>query len=695
MNFHVGFLSSGDDLKGAVDQSKKLDFVRESSLVLLGNAQNVAEVVLSGVCHRYPDLKFVSVENGAGWLPFLAESMDWQWLNVGAHKDYPDRLLPSEYVQPADLRHVLVRAGRHAIGDRPPRREPDVRDRLPARHQPLARPGLGVPEPARRHGAARWPGSPTRSSATSSSTRPPGSTTWTTRSDDATAPAARPAPHRRVDTPGPGRAVGSSLLHRAAFYIGGAWVSPSARRHSRWCPRRRRKRWGPSPSPRPATSTGPWTRHPGRFTGVRGHAWRRASVPGSWRGRPSSWPRRTPTSSAVTTDEMGCAVSQAPPAQTGLVAPVFPLLLRAPRSFDLERTVVSGDRAGTGHAGAGRRRRGHHPLERARSRWPPGRRPPRWRPGAPWCSSRPPRPRSATSSWPRRSPRPGVPPGCSTSCRRPRGGRAPGDPPRHRQGRLHRLDRGREAHHEPLRGPDEARLARARREVGGRPARRCRPLRRHPGVVRGGMHLSGQVCGAHTRVLVPPVSLRRGGRDRRGSGRRDRRRRSPRSGDRGRAAGGRAPAGPGGGLHRAGRRGRARGSPAADAPGPPPQGLVRGADDPRRVTNHMRVAREEIFGPVLSVIPHDGEDDACASPTTRATGSPAGCGAADPGRALSVARRLRTGSVAVNGQLPALPARPLRRLQGVRHGQRARSRGPARTSSSRAVSASPRRSSHR
>ena len=99
LNFHIGFLASQEDLKGAVDQSKKIDFTKESSLMLLGNAQNVAEVVLTGVCHRYPDLKFVSVENGAGWLPFLGESMDWQWLNVGAHKDYPDRLLPSEYLQ--------------------------------------------------------------------------------------------------------------------------------------------------------------------------------------------------------------------------------------------------------------------------------------------------------------------------------------------------------------------------------------------------------------------------------------------------------------------------------------------------------------------------------------------------------------------------------------------------------------------
>jgi len=98
LNFHVGFLNSIDDLKGAVDQRKKLDYTQETSLTLMGNAQNVAEVVLSGVCHRYPDLNFVSVENGAGWLPFLAESMDWQWLNVGAHKDYPDRLLPSEYL---------------------------------------------------------------------------------------------------------------------------------------------------------------------------------------------------------------------------------------------------------------------------------------------------------------------------------------------------------------------------------------------------------------------------------------------------------------------------------------------------------------------------------------------------------------------------------------------------------------------
>ena len=44
------------------------------------------------------------------------------------------------------------------------------------------------------------------------------------------------------------------------------------------------------------------------------------------------------------------------------------------------------------------------------------------------------------------------------------------------------------------------------------------------------------------------------------------------------------------------------------------------------VDNAMRIAREEIFGPVLSVIPYETEDDAVASPTIRTTASPARCG---------------------------------------------------------------------
>jgi predicted TIM-barrel fold metal-dependent hydrolase len=99
INFHVGFLASKAELKPQTQMLEKIFFTRENSLGLLSNARNVAEVVLTGVCHRYPGLRFVSVENGAGWLPFLWESMEWQRLNVGAHKSFPERLLPGEYLR--------------------------------------------------------------------------------------------------------------------------------------------------------------------------------------------------------------------------------------------------------------------------------------------------------------------------------------------------------------------------------------------------------------------------------------------------------------------------------------------------------------------------------------------------------------------------------------------------------------------
>jgi predicted TIM-barrel fold metal-dependent hydrolase len=39
----------------------------------------------------------VSVESGFGYIPFLLDSLDWQWVNANAPARYPDRLLPSEY----------------------------------------------------------------------------------------------------------------------------------------------------------------------------------------------------------------------------------------------------------------------------------------------------------------------------------------------------------------------------------------------------------------------------------------------------------------------------------------------------------------------------------------------------------------------------------------------------------------------
>jgi aldehyde dehydrogenase (NAD+) len=65
--------------------------------------------------------------------------------------------------------------------------------------------------------------------------------------------------------------------------------------------------------------------------------------------------------------------------------------------------------------------------------------------------------------------------------------------------------------------------------------------------------------------------------------------------------------------------------------------------------NSARVAREEIFGPVLVVIPHDGDDDAVRIANDSDYGLSGTVFAGDPERAWAVARRVRTGTMSING----------------------------------------------
>ena len=67
------------------------------------------------------------------------------------------------------------------------------------------------------------------------------------------------------------------------------------------------------------------------------------------------------------------------------------------------------------------------------------------------------------------------------------------------------------------------------------------------------------------------------------------------------------------------------------------------------VTNDMTIAQEEIFGPVLCVIGYDDEDDAVRIANDSVFGLSGGVWSADEARALSVARRIRTGTLMVNG----------------------------------------------
>ncbi|QYY33529.1 aldehyde dehydrogenase family protein (plasmid) [Cupriavidus pinatubonensis] len=67
------------------------------------------------------------------------------------------------------------------------------------------------------------------------------------------------------------------------------------------------------------------------------------------------------------------------------------------------------------------------------------------------------------------------------------------------------------------------------------------------------------------------------------------------------------------------------------------------------VRNDMAIAQEEIFGPVLVLIPHDGDDDAVAIANDSPYGLAGYVASADVERARRVATRLRVGSVRING----------------------------------------------
>jgi betaine-aldehyde dehydrogenase len=86
----------------------------------------------------------------------------------------------------------------------------------------------------------------------------------------------------------------------------------------------------------------------------------------------------------------------------------------------------------------------------------------------------------------------------------------------------------------------------------------------------------------------------------------------------------------------------------------PPEGVPAGGYYVRptvfgKVKNSMSIAQEEIFGPVLSIIPYTDEEDAIRIANDSPYGLAGAVWSADEARAQRVARRIRAGQVDVNG----------------------------------------------
>jgi aldehyde dehydrogenase (NAD+) len=101
------------------------------------------------------------------------------------------------------------------------------------------------------------------------------------------------------------------------------------------------------------------------------------------------------------------------------------------------------------------------------------------------------------------------------------------------------------------------------------------------------------------------------------------------------------------------RKGREEGAKLVAGGDEPPEGLDKGyfvrptvfSD----VTPDMTIAQEEIFGPVLVLMPYDDEDDAVRIANDTVYGLAGGVWSGDQEHAVAVAKRIRTGQIEING----------------------------------------------
>jgi predicted TIM-barrel fold metal-dependent hydrolase len=98
VNFHIGASETAIDWMGQQgwpSLSRDLRSGISGAMLFFNNAKVVSNLIYSGALDRYPDLKFVSVESGIGWVPFLMEALDYQLQEIAETRHFP--LKPSEY----------------------------------------------------------------------------------------------------------------------------------------------------------------------------------------------------------------------------------------------------------------------------------------------------------------------------------------------------------------------------------------------------------------------------------------------------------------------------------------------------------------------------------------------------------------------------------------------------------------------
>jgi uncharacterized protein len=100
ISFHAG----GGDLSSHISNVREevegysSSHARLTTAVFLDNGHQLVDLLHSGILPRFPELKFISVESGLGWVPFVLESVDYHFDKLQVSRDKPEfKAKPSEY----------------------------------------------------------------------------------------------------------------------------------------------------------------------------------------------------------------------------------------------------------------------------------------------------------------------------------------------------------------------------------------------------------------------------------------------------------------------------------------------------------------------------------------------------------------------------------------------------------------------
>jgi uncharacterized protein len=100
ISFHIGSGNMEDGMQRdkMKEYGRMATFTEISVNVFLRNGMQLNDLIMSGVLARYPKIKFVSVESGIGWVPFVLEALDYQFKDNRVTEERPEfTMLPSEY----------------------------------------------------------------------------------------------------------------------------------------------------------------------------------------------------------------------------------------------------------------------------------------------------------------------------------------------------------------------------------------------------------------------------------------------------------------------------------------------------------------------------------------------------------------------------------------------------------------------